>query len=342
MGKLKLFDDIERSDTEPARYNHSQFEYVNTTNREHFVQVRQILESWFEDYSRLNEHGALDLRNRFRLSDDRHHYGALTELYLHHLIIQNGFNASAHPDVPGTKSKPEFFALVNDSPIFAIEAVTVHNSNELARLDRFEREIKDAVDRVASADFLISIEILSRDDQNQPKLSSISSFLQSNVSNLDYNAVCAEYERSGTLPDWVWKRDSWQIRFTASPVTQEARVRRTSLSRTIGASLSPVTLVDVDLAIRDNLLSKSKKYGVMELPFVIAVNVIRESLFCDDETMLEVLYGREQTVVTVSGGKIIDSKPERDMNGVWTKPNIGLVNRHVCGILVLPVCLVPP
>ncbi len=330
-----LFDTIERTDIDPSKYSEPEFEYVNRTNRPHFQKARAILEEWFEEYVTQNPKFAPDLWARFRSKDNEHHLAALTELYLHHLLLVNGFVPQAHPVLHDVATRPEFLAWRDKVPQFVAEAVLVYDDKIMARADKFEANIFDAVNAVNSPDFLISLNIRSQNPNTQPKSSSITKFLQNKVDKLDYDQACQENEGSNPYRNWTYTQGGWELEFTARPVTEDGRRRRNGSSRVIGTALRGLSVVDVDAAIRDNVMEKSKKYGKFEMPFIIVVNVIREKTYCDDEIIMDALYGREVVdYVTYKDGSD-QTNVRRNLNGIWANPKAGLTNPHVSGILFL-------
>lgn len=330
-----LFDDIPRLDDGPADYSEPHFPYVNRSNREHFIRVRDVLDRWFQELIRHNPDSAKDVRARFRSSDDKHHYSALTELYLHHFLIDQGFVPQAHPEMPGTSRRPDFLACKDGKQEFIVEAVVVYEELEAARLKKFESNILDAIDSVKSPDFLVSASFESSDSQSQPKASVIRQFLQERVDALDWVQVCRVYEQNGELPKWHWIQDRWNVELTASPVTEEGRNRRSAASRVTGAIVHEASIIRVDEAIRSNVLGKVDKYGKPGVPFVIVVNVIRESIFCDDEVIMEALCGKEVFHVTLHDDGSQTTVPGRNLDGIWTDPKKGMINQHMSGLLVL-------
>ncbi len=333
----RLFDEIQRTADGPAKRSEPHFPYVNRTAREHFETARTILEDWFSSFVKSNATSANDLRKRFRSKKDEHHLAALTELYLHQLLLDNGFDPVAHPKLGGIRTRPDFVALQNNIPMFVIEATLVYDDRVKTRLDKFEANIGDAIDRVKSPDFLISYVIDSSDIDHQPNTGAIVRFLQNNIDKLDYEQVYGTYEKTKELPEWSYSQGRWKLTFTATPVTKEARGRRTDSSRVAGMAFTGVRGVDVDAAIRDSVLEKSKRYGKFDIPFIIVVNVIRDSLLSkDDDTIMEALFGKEVfDVVTYADGSY-KTNARRDNNGAWIHPQRGVVNNHVSGILVLP------
>jgi len=80
---VTLFDDIDRSDRSPRRYDEDSFSFYNRAAGVHWQRIREALEEWFEAYP--DEHKAA-LRGHFQ------------------------------PEVPGSTSHPDFAALRHDRP----------------------------------------------------------------------------------------------------------------------------------------------------------------------------------------------------------------------------------
>ena len=167
---MKLFDSIKRTEIGPAKNSEPHFNYINKTNRIHFQNVRKTLEEWFDEYIKYNSRSANDLRSRFRSSDNEHHLASLTELYLHHLLLINGYTPEAHPETPGISTKPEYIARAGDGSQFVIEAALIYENNTISQKDKFEANIYDTVNAVNSPDYLVSVDIEIRDSHAQPKL----------------------------------------------------------------------------------------------------------------------------------------------------------------------------
>ena len=150
---------------------------------------------------------------------------------------------------------------------------------------------------------------------------------------MDYSQVCLEYKKSKELPEWRYHQNLWSIKFIASPVTEEGRKKRDKNSRLVIYGTTNICRVRVDEAIIKKLKKKSKKYGKFEIPFLIFVNVIREHYFCDDDIIMDALCGKEVVdYITYKNGSH-ETKPHRELNGIWTDPKLGITRKHISGII---------
>ncbi|SYZ71962.1 hypothetical protein TRIP_C20077 [Candidatus Zixiibacteriota bacterium] len=330
-----LFDRMERTDDAPADYSEPCYAYANRSNRPHIRKARTTLESWFREYRTRNTDSAKDLCQRFRSKDNAQHLAALTELYLHQLLLLNDFIPKVHPNLPRLSSRPEFFAFRDARPQFVLEAALVYDDKPVERINKFEANILDAIDDVNSPNFLVSVEIRSRDSKSQPKSSSIRRFLQNSIDKLDYHQVCLEYEESKILPQWTYLQEGWRLEFTALPVKGEACRRRTAESRVVGVVSRGAFRVNVDAAIRESVIAKSRKYGKFDMPFIIAVSVIREGKLCDDEIIMDALCGKVVVDYITNKDGTYQTKARRDLKGIWTDPKSGYANSHLSGVLFI-------
>ena len=75
----------------------------------------------------------------------------------HQMLVGMGFSVSMHPDMPGTKNRPDFAATSNGSRIL-VEATVVCPDNDLSKLSQFERDAEHKLLRLELGNFFASIE----------------------------------------------------------------------------------------------------------------------------------------------------------------------------------------
>jgi hypothetical protein len=91
-------------------------------------------------------------------------------------------------------------------------------------------------------------------------------------------------------------------------------------------------LFEVDEDIRHAVEMKSKKYGTMPLPLVVAVNVVSEH--CDEIDINNALFGTEPVLVTTKAdGSHGATQGRRLPDGVWFSTK-GARNRTVSAVLI--------
>ncbi len=331
-----LFDQIERTDEGPASYGEPIFEYLNTSSRVEADMARDKLDQIYIEFQANHPAEANDLKQRFRSSDDEHHLGALTELYIYHMLKQNGFTVIPHPEIEGTTSRPDFLASKNGEDAFLIEAKVVFGSNDEIRTRKFVHQISNAIDEINSPEFLISMIIESEDRNNPPKVGEIKKGLQTLVDSLDYDEVCRKYEETEELPKWSYTQHGWKLNFEVTAVTEEGKKSRNSESRNLGATVHPVREVLLYENLKMKAAKKIKKYGDRPLPLVIATNVISGSTFCDVNEIMATLFGREKVTITNYSDGSQETKTRRTLDGLLVHPKHGYKNTRMSALMVIP------
>lgn len=108
----------------------------------------------------------------------------------------------------------------------------------------------------------------------------------------------------------VWSHDEWHLQIRPIPLEPE---RRGTSSTLIGIGGMEGGWIDAWSPIRDAIKFKGGKYGVLEIPLVVAVNL--DSFHLDRIDEMQALFGQEQYVLK-SG---TDAEPEmrRASDGAW-------------------------
>ncbi|MCL4264518.1 MAG: hypothetical protein KJ069_14940 [Anaerolineae bacterium] len=328
---MKLFDQFERTDHEPAKYGDSIFAFINRTARDGFDQVRHELESWFTHYPRQEQR---ELRARFRSNIDTQHHSAFFELILHETLLLLGCNIVVHPTIPGTEKRPDFLVEPMSGEPFYLEALvaTKESAAEAAARSRVNT-VYDVINRkVNTSDFFLWLEVEGV-PQTQPPASKIATFLNERLSHLDPDEVMTLYEIGGmdAIPSWLFECDGWVIEFQPIPKKPGARNKKTA--RPIGALSTDFQKMDLSSPIRDAISKKANKYGELSFPFVVAVNVLEH---IDEIDIMEALFGRGQFTIDctqISSSKLVNSEMSRIPDGLWTS-YAGPRNTRVSAVLL--------
>ncbi|MCK4296236.1 MAG: hypothetical protein KAX28_06220 [Candidatus Marinimicrobia bacterium] len=308
---LRLFDDIKHKGEEGKPHSESDFSYLNRIDRIEARRIRKVLEDWFSRYPQ--EHQT-DLRIRFRSTE---FHSAFFELLLHEILFCLNCDVKVHPDLQDYKTKrPDFLVKSNNSKRFILEATS---TTDMSEREMANEKIKDLIydkinEKLISPDYFIIIQILATSTET-PSSSGIVSFLAERLADLNYNEISmiASEKSMSSLPHFTYEKKNWIIDFIPWPKPPEAR-GSTELRPIIGQSIA-FHEVDTWRAIRDAILSKAGYYGEMNMPFVIALNVLRRHVA--DLEILDALVGQEavQFLKTKSGKHL--ERVIRLPNGVW-------------------------
>ncbi len=331
---MNLFDNLQRKYLGPADYAEPRFSFLNRSARPAVRKIRELLEYWFEQFP---DSGKRDLLSRFRSDDDRHHLGAFFELYCHALLTRQGYTAELHPDgIQEGLSHPDFLVKKAGKPLFYLESTVLAESDEekagQARLD----QVYDALKRLDSPDFFIGIEI-EQSPKHPPSAARLRSFLARNLQELDPDDLTQIMAAGGleALPRWIYVDNDWKIELFPIPKPKDVRGR---------ADIRPVGLrsygykgIDCHGPLLKTFTSKASRYGVLDSPYVIAVNVIHT--FIDEIDVDSALFGRPQYQFLLQNGRYVGGRWKRALDGFWIGPS-GPRNQRVSGIMTV-LSLVP-
>jgi hypothetical protein len=292
-----------------------------------------MLEDWFEHYPGNKK---VDLRQRFR-ADDAQHKSAFFELYIHQLLTRLGYDLQAEPDVSGCVTHPDFLAYRAGSPRFYLEATLagLQSEKEYAAEKR-KNTVYDLLNTIDSPNFFLAIDI--EGDPSAPPTKKLRKELIRWLATMDPDVIGKLYEsgRYADIPSYHWQTEGWILVFKPRPKSPELRGQPGI--RPIGLRFpTELEWQNSSDGIRNAIEAKAKKYGQLDLPFVIAINVVEDH--CDNVDIMNALYGDEITVMSQApGGKLTESW-QRTRNGAWigkAGPRKTLVSAVLLGVDLHP------
>ncbi len=141
-----------------------------------------------------------------------------------------------------------------------------------------------------------------------------------------------EYERH---PHYTWDYDGWRIVFFAIP---RAREEPGKPDETVLYHFWDARRVEAQIALKDALDEKADRYGQLELPYVIAVDVLAIDSIGTD--IGEILFGKEVALIdtqsdtaTITRSPLLPDRP-RSENGLWFGRN-GPKNQQVSAVFLV-------
>ena len=307
--RLPLFDDMKRTATSSRQRNEPFFAYLNRSAHREATRIRGRLESWFK---RFPVEARDDVRGRFRGDDDQDHRGAVFELFIHELLTRIGCMVEVHPDIPGTKSRPDFLARHGDC-LFYVEATVVDPSESPFAPNPLEEDAVAKINELTSPHFYIFAEArgklstpLSREKVTRP----FAELLDAH----DPNDIQRLIDRDGPFaaPSQTITCGSWSLQGWLEPIAPERRGDDRSRTLVIGPARTGG--FDSSTPIQRAVKKKASKYGRLDAPLVVAANV--RDPFSDKDAEMEVLFGKEQITYFEERP---DFRPKlgRKPDGVW-------------------------
>lgn len=326
---MRLFDTVERHDEGPAGYREPHFTYLNRSARPEVDRIREVLESWFARYP---TQAQPDLGARFRSKSDPQYESAFFELFLHELLNRLGCRVRVHPKPAGGRAtRPDFLVKSATGVRFYLEAAIATGESEAEAAQRSRvNVVYDALDRLNSPNFFIGVKVRGA-LRTAPPARDIRSFVARHLASLDPDEVAAYQRSTGrrTGPEWHYEHPGWRITFFPIPKRPEARGKPGV--RPVGIRFGEPRYVDPRVRIRDAILVKARRYGDLNLPYLIALNAlvwpVRQS------EALEALFGGVQVIVRWGPSGMATPEPTRVPDGVWTSYS-GARYRRVSAVLL--------
>ncbi|MCX6564009.1 MAG: hypothetical protein NTU60_10460 [Candidatus Aminicenantes bacterium] len=324
-----LFDEIERDFMGLHGHTEPLFNYLNRSSRPSMARIRELLENWYSNYPQESRH---ELRARFRSPDNIQHKGAFFELYLHALVSRLGYRIETHPTIPTISTKPEFLVYREEIPSFYLEATLAAGPSEETAADKRKNEVYETIDRVDSPNFFIGVNV-EKSAIKAPPGRKWRGAIERWLPKLNPDEIGAKMKSAGleNLPTLIVEKEGWKVAFQAIPKSPQLRGKPGV--RPIGMHFIPFHQCNEDEWIRNAIEEKATKYGNLNMPYLIAINVL--SVFSNEPHMImDALFGDEQvTAYFAPGGKTHDELT-RASNGVL-RGREGPRNTRVSGIVVL-------
>ncbi len=321
---IALFSDRERSAQEPKSGTESEYGYLDRSGRPEAGQVRAFLTRWLDQYPA--EH-RIELAGRLKSGNDREFRSGNFELVLFACARSMGYDVEVHPALTnGSTKRPDFLLTRGDEPGFYLEAVVASElSGDKQAAQKLVNSVLQAIDTLPSANFFLGI-IVSGTPTKAPSTKALRRNLAAWLASLDPDAASRAADVSAEdLPRWSWSADGLTIHFRAIPKKPEARHPGQG---TIGMH-SGAFWGNNRTPMRDAVRDKGTKFGKLDRPLLVAVNVDSMALDAIDE--MEALFGQEEYVETI--GMPDSGRMRRIPNGIWQGPQ-GPVLTRLSGVWI--------
>jgi hypothetical protein len=316
---MKVFDTFERTYQAPALHTEGHFSFFNRSARPAVSRIRSTIEAWFAQYP-TNSQSEL----RARLRDDFD--SAFFELLLHELFRRLGASLVLHPQVGTKHRRPDFGVTLRAQLPFILEATLCKDDNDDSHAQENRLAgLYDAINTLRLPAFNVRIDDV-KEGANPVSMNRVKAFLQRQLHSLDHEIVLSEYERSSVLPGLVFEANDWRIAFTILPKHRD-RLQRAE-PRLIGMYPVLSRCGDSTNALRKALAAKAKRYGQLDLPYLIAVNTV-SPWGVDRAAERDALFGTLQHYVS---GRTREWSVKNLRDGFWGtagKPK----NTRVSGVL---------
>jgi len=274
MGSL-IFDNLLRTDRAVALQGESRFAYLNRSGRPIAAKIRAMMDAWIAHYPPA---ARPELVARLRGSDVDHQ-SSFFELMLHELMRRRRVKiVELHPKLNHTSKRPDFLLETADGVRFILEALVVmgRSESEAAAQARIDEAI-NVVELTRSPHHRLMVRPRGMPAARLP-LERLKTELAAYIVSLPAGVT-----------DKIYSFESAGFRLQVRAVTfsRPAEPHEHSLLG-ISPGAQWVSLVD---DMKKKIKGKLKKYGRLDMPYVIAIN--RFARFFEKENVVDVLFGKK-------------------------------------------------
>ncbi len=321
---VRVFDDKSREHLGPKGGGEPHFTYLDRSARPEAGRIRELLEEWVR---RVSSSERVRLSVGLRSRDDREFLSAFTELYANELLLRLGYRLGAHPRVPSRRRRPDFLAEMASSQ-FYLEATAVSDSSaEEWASERVQRLVIDALnEHVVSPNFFLHVRVVGV-ATSPPPGRKLARELSAWLDTLDADAL-VQLPSAGmaAMPKHTLTARGMRLECVAVPKRPDRRGK--AGVRPVGSTFAGVRVSRTYQSIRDAIEKKATRYGPLDKPYVIFVNV--DALGLDQEDVFDALLGGSVYRFPLGGGP---GTFGRNRDGAWIGPS-GAKNTRVSGVLV--------
>lgn len=327
MAAASLFSAEERTRLDPRRHSESEYQFLDRSARGPVASIRVVLDEW---YQHLPVAARASIRNRFGSDDLGHHRGALMELYLHEAARRLGFEIEIDVGREDSSHRRPDFLLAARGPAFHLEATAVLGASVVGDQASAARTaaLREAVERIEAPAWFVGLDVQAVGDKT-PGRRDVTEPVQRWLDGLDPDAVSALATAGERVPRLILSFDAWRVECGAYPVGADHRGAPDH--RVLGSYTEGVDALDDVTPLRRKLKTKARRYGPLELPFVVAVLCAGD--FADDRDIADALFGSTMLRIDPATGQAQTIRNTDE--AFWLGPD-GPMNTGVSAVVTVP------
>ncbi len=320
---MKLFINKQRTFQGPADENEKTYNYYDRSARKDIGNVRELLESWFEN---LPNNEKNETKERFKKDFDSVFY----ELFLYNFFLKLGFEIIIHPIIKNIKKRPDFLIKKDNLEIYVEAKISEAKSEVEKSFDNLLRRFYDKINKIKSDHFIFHIEELTIKTTNQPSTKELKAKILEKLATLNHNTELekAKIKNFDNFQKINYENNEINISITFLPVNVLA-IGNTR--RSVGITPIETFIGGAEEAIRESIRKKSKRYGKLDKPYLICVNALSiksSSLHDIDSAIWGSLAISFSTNPENTNGKFI-----RNADGIFYNNRAKRI-RNVSGVMV--------
>lgn len=264
--------------------------WLTTSTRPQASASRAAVNDWYAQFPDTAER---KFAKRLKSRDPTAYYGALDELYVHHLLRQRYDDVRYEEGGVG----PDFRAYESGQCVAAVEVVSLFEPADWTQPQIQHGRIADRLNEAVrpTAGYFVHLDINRAPHDPSPKR--LAGFVRSALAQLPppeqlFGQLSPRLVRA-YQPRWAYEEDSGvRIDVVFHPMYPHARSRTDPDARITGSGPLVGRFVMTAQRLKARVKEKAGgRYDIGGIPFAVAVGV--HEPFADDEEILEGLYGRD-------------------------------------------------
>lgn len=307
---MTLFPQVNDYSSEQKLNSESTYDFLtrvcNSSYLPDIENARARLELWF---SRLPQKEMDRMRQEMSRGREVQFDACFFELFLHKLLHSSGCNPEFHPSLADRERTPDFAARCASGSEFLLEATVVTDKPDDERSEEtLQGQILDRLNSLSSPRMSFNISELVVKSSQMPSLRKMSQFVM--------RKIAAASDDAASLQDEVWKYEDARVKLRIRPIP----LSKKTWNSNVGIGPTKTRWGSPETAIAEKLSDKATRYGKIEAPFVIAVNVVSgwtNNLACVTRTLLGI---PEKTLLQTEGISAIQE--HLDSESFWYKNGV--------------------
>lgn len=281
-----LFEHKERTDDKPANHLDNTYDFYDRSSSKQVAQVRDTLNVWFDNYP---ESEKKELKKRFQTSFSSPFF----ELFLHEFFRRQGFTLEPHPILPDTTKRPDFLVRGHGLEFYLEAKESTDKSESEKSVENRIKQLYDQINKTNTPNFFFVINELLLKSNNQPSGKNIIRYIESQLPQFDPDEVAKPLQQTGLeKPETITYEDN-DLKLVISLIPKLPNVRGKEGLRPIGIYPIDYYWCGADTSIKISIEKKATRYGELDKPFLICINLISEKGDgCYD--MMNALFGSLQ------------------------------------------------
>ncbi|WOI53324.1 hypothetical protein [Parvularcula sp. LCG005] len=288
----------------PANFTVNSYDYLRCSTRIEAVAMRSKVEEWV---SHLPEEHVEALVNRIRSGDNDQFDSAIFELAVHEAFSQQGCKLLEIEAEVKNGRRPDYLFEDPRGKKFYVEAKNIYgvSKSEQARA-KLRNEILDHINKITTKNIFLIVHFDDLPD-HAIQYNRMKNEIENWLSQLQEDASRDFHLETDAEKKYIFRSQKFEMTVKAVESSNA-----TTSDRSVGAVTGNAAWVAPQIPIRNAIKKKSNKFGNLDYPLIIAVNILDWA--ADFEDVVSALFGQMSVSINVN---TLEYEHFRNRDGAW-------------------------